>query len=75
MVGITIAEQDHKVVITVDTEIVDRWRIDQALSLLDTEPRDFPHIPSMDPDEQSEIAASLNAMTPEERKYTLVRGR
>ncbi len=73
MHGIEIAEKDHSVVITVDTEIIERWRIEQALSLLDAEPQDYPHIPSMDPQEQEEIAAHLRSMTPGERRYTVFR--
>jgi hypothetical protein len=73
MSGITIAEQDHSVVITVDVDIIERWRLEQALSLLEIAPRDFPHIPSLDAKEQAEIAASLAARTPEERRYTVIR--
>jgi hypothetical protein len=73
MNGIAIAETDHRVIITVDTDVVAHWRIEQALSLLDAEPADYPNIPSMDAGEQDEIVAHLRAMTPEERQYTLVR--
>ena len=73
MSGITIAEKDHSVVITVDVDIIERWRLEQALSLLEIAPRNFPHIPSVDPAEQAEIAASLVARTPEERRYTVIR--
>jgi hypothetical protein len=73
MNGIAIAETDHRVIITVDTDVVAHWRIEQALSLLDAEPADYPHIPSMDAGEQDEIVAHLRAMTPEERQYTLIR--
>jgi hypothetical protein len=37
MEGITIAHTDHRVVITVDTDVVDRHRIEQALSLLESD--------------------------------------
>ncbi len=37
MEGITIAEKDHSVVITLDTDVIDRSRIDQALSLLESD--------------------------------------
>ncbi|HZK76363.1 MAG TPA: hypothetical protein VFD13_05585 [Candidatus Kapabacteria bacterium] len=73
MQGIEISEKEHSVIITVDTDVVERWRIEQALSLLDAEPRDYPHIPSMDPEEQEEIAAHLRSMTPDERRYTVYR--
>jgi hypothetical protein len=73
MSGITIAENDHNVVITVDIDIIERWRIEQALSLLEIAPRDYSHIPSIDPEEQAKIAASLLRRTPEDRKYTVVR--
>jgi|GEM_PF-2792689 hypothetical protein len=73
MSGITISENDHNVVITVDIDIVERWRIEQALSLLEIAPRDYPHIPSIDSEEQAEIAASLSRRTPEDRKYTVIR--
>jgi hypothetical protein len=36
MEGITVAEKDHSVVITVDTDIIDRRRIEDALSLLES---------------------------------------
>ena len=73
MNGIAIAEANHSVIITVDTDVIERWRIEQALSLLDAQPVDYDHIPCMDPIEQDEIVAHLLAMTPEERQYTLVR--
>jgi len=73
MQGITVSEKDHSVVITVDTDVIERWRIEQALSLLELEPREYTHIPSMDPKEQAEIESSLNSLSPEERKYSVVR--
>ena len=36
MEGITVAEKDHSVVITVETDVVDRKQIDQALTLLES---------------------------------------
>jgi hypothetical protein len=72
MHGIEIAEKDHSVVITVDPEVIERWRIEQALSLLEVRLSDA-HIPSMDPREQEEIAAHLQAMTPDDRRYTVIR--
>ncbi len=72
MSGITIAEKDHNVVVTVDVDIIERWRIEQALSLLEIAPRDYSHIPSIDPEEQAEIGASLLRRTPEDRKYTVI---
>jgi hypothetical protein len=73
MHGIEIAEKEHRVIITVDTDVIDRWKIEQALSLLDVEPRDYPHIPTMDSEEQEKIAAHLRSMTPDDRKYTVFR--
>jgi hypothetical protein len=73
MEGISIAEKDHSVVVTFDTDVIDRWQIEQALSLLELGSRNDTHIPDMDPEEQAEIAAHLSSMTPEERKYTVVR--
>ena len=70
MHGIEISETDHRIVITVDTDIVERWRLDQVLSLLDAEARDYPHIASMDSGEQEEIANHLKTMTPDDRRYT-----
>ncbi len=72
MEGITIAEWDHSVVITVDTEIIDRERIDWAIDVLES---DYSHIPDADPEEQEEIVRGLQSMTPEEKEYTLVRRR
>jgi len=37
MHGIEIAETDHRLLITVDTDIIDRSRIEQALSLLESD--------------------------------------
>ena len=37
MHGIEITETDHRVVVTFDTDVVDRHRIDRALRLLDVE--------------------------------------
>jgi hypothetical protein len=37
MHGIEIAETDHRLLITVDTDVIDRNRIEQALSLLNIE--------------------------------------
>ncbi len=73
MHGIEVEEKDHRVVITVDTEIIDRSRIDQALSVLEIPHWDDSHIPSMDPEEQEEISTHLRSMTPDDREYTLHR--
>lgn len=37
MLGVNVAEKDHRIVITVDTDLVDRDRIEQALSLLESD--------------------------------------
>ncbi len=37
MHGIEIAEREHSVVVTFDTDVIERWRIDQALNSLDNE--------------------------------------
>ncbi|HET6402993.1 MAG TPA: hypothetical protein VFH95_16550 [Candidatus Kapabacteria bacterium] len=37
MHGVEITEKDHRLLITVDTDVIDRNRIERALSLLDSE--------------------------------------
>ncbi len=51
-----------------------RQDLSEAIALiLEIAPRDYSHIPSIDPEEQAKIAASLLRRTPEDRKYTVVR--
>jgi len=75
MHGIEIAETDHRVVVTFDTDVIDRHRIERALNLLEFDESDYSHIPDADPDEQAEIVLGLLSMTPAEKEYTLVRRR
>ena len=75
MEGILVAEKDHSVVITVDTEIIGRNRIQRALDVLEAEEPDYSHIPDADPEEQKEIVRGLRSMTPEEKEFSLVRRR
>jgi hypothetical protein len=75
MHGIEIAETDHRVVVTFDTDVIDRHRIERALNLLEFDEPDYSHIPDADPEEQAEIVLGLLSMTPEEKEYTLVRRR
>jgi len=65
MHNVEVAETEDTFVILVDKSSVNRFTIDRAVTVLESE--DYSHIPVASDEEQADIVRSLEAMTDEER--------
>ncbi|MEP7235220.1 MAG: hypothetical protein ABI778_07990 [Ignavibacteriota bacterium] len=73
MLGITLAENENSVVITLDKKLISKVKIDRALEDLSEDDLDISHLEAVSDEEQAEIVRGLNATTAEEKEYTLLR--
>lgn len=68
MVGVTIAETDKQIVITLDKSTVSKLTLERVLHDLEEQVIDISHLEFVSDEEQEEIRSLLNAMTDEDKK-------
>lgn len=67
MNGITVADNAHSVVIILDKTYFPKDHLRRAIDTIEKEALDFSHVGYVSDEEMKEIAASLAAMTDEDR--------
>jgi hypothetical protein len=68
MVGVTIAENENSIVITLDKNVVPKLKVERVLHDLEEVEPDYSHIEYVSDEEQAEIEAILDAMTDEDKE-------